>query len=139
LAAAGKRGLGFGPQTRKIHVEIVIPDGASGAPRGEFASKCAAAQCWRATSGDSKLKPIKDTPGSSVKGSRRGLTLRAWVGGRITSPQLNQPNPASAAASRDQLAGSGTFPVSENAALNVGAGMPPAMSVPTRNQSGSRN
>jgi hypothetical protein len=34
-------------------------------------------------------------------------------------------------------AGSGTAPVNENAALNVGAGLPPTMSVPTRSKSGS--
>ena len=33
---------------------------------------------------------------------------------------------------------SGTVPVSENAALKVGAGLPPTMSIPIRDQSGSR-
>ena len=38
-----------------------------------------------------------------------------------------------------QVEGSGiTEPDSENAALKVGAGVPPTMSVPTRSQSGAR-
>ena len=37
-----------------------------------------------------------------------------------------------------QVEGSGTTePVTENAALKVGAGVPPTMSVPTRSQSGA--
>lgn len=42
--------------------------------------------------------------------------------------------------SNTKVPGSGiVLPLSENAALNVGAGSPPTMSVPTRSQSGARS
>ncbi len=59
------------------------------------------------------------------------------------SPPLRRtaPAPTQSAPRTDQITmaeGSGTkSPESENAALNVGAGSPPMMSVPARSQSGS--
>jgi len=49
-------------------------------------------------------------------------------------------SPTSPEPRRSAVPGSGTeaSPLSENAALNVGGGVPPTMSVPTRSQSGSR-
>src|SRR5262249_52214361 len=52
--------------------------------------------------------------------------------------RANRPIPIRPVPNSNRLAGSGVLsPVSENAALNVGAGAPPTMSPPTRNQSGS--
>ena len=53
----------------------------------------------------------------------------------VTMPALNEQTPDTAIATGPP----GAVAERENVALNVGAGEPPTISVPTRSQSGSRN
>src|SRR5262249_11801330 len=70
---------------------------------------------------------------------RGGWAIRGLLHGLVNrrrSPAAPKPT-TPATDSRTTLLGSGTtWPVSENAALNVGNGLPPTISWPTRNQSG---
>src|SRR5215469_11082803 len=71
---------------------------------------------------------------------QRCAVLTVPGAGAVDQPRRNRttiPRPARPTASSASDAGSGTLPVSENAALNVGGVAPPTISVPTRNQSGA--
>lgn len=88
---------------------------------------------WVGTLSESRRREVSDT--AIGRESARLRPSRSNYRRFLNRGSRTKPPPSKAS-----VDGSGTVvPSRENTALKVGAGVPPIMSVPTRNQSGSRD